>query len=85
MRNILLMISIGYVFVGLSTKLDSLQKSSKETSRVHDETPSSNDENQLEGQGDQQRGTRASKPSFYGGPAHQEEPTMDRPCHQDAL
>ena len=33
-------------------------------------------ENQLEGQGDQQRGTRASKPSFYGGPAHQEEPTI---------
>ena len=62
-----------------------VHKSSKETSRVHDETPSSNHENQLEGQGDQQRGTRASKPSFYGGPAHQEEPTMDTPCHQDAL
>ena len=30
-----------------------------------------------------QRGTRASKPSFYGGPAHQEEPTMDRPCHHE--
>ena len=53
-------------------KLDSLQASSKQTSRFQDETPPSNDENHMEGQGDQQRDNRASKPTFYGGPAHQE-------------